>query len=287
MLRKLRNLLTILVLSTVLLIGCGGTDNEAIPSENAINETTSVSDDATTDKTVDAAPTVSDELIPEASEEPTPEATEEPIPEPSEETADSPAPEQTEDSSAEPSAEPVPEPQAIYTYTDMTATMYATQTVNVRNLPDTAGEQIGSLSVNQEITVLGQCNETGWYKFELNGQTAFVSNSYLSTERVEVAPPAQEAPQITTQYNVGWNDMQDWFVYIQPSLDCPENNVNGAFWEEIKTILQERYPGCNTAGPIGIRLADGTSTAWLISIGGTHSYDYPQALLDFIAIYQY
>ena len=32
--------------------------------------------------------------------------------------------------------EPIPEPQAIYTYTDMSATMYAQQTVNVRDLPD-------------------------------------------------------------------------------------------------------------------------------------------------------
>lgn len=47
-----------------------------------------------------------------------------------------------------------------YTYTEMNATMYATQTVNVRNLPSTDGEKIGSLSTNQEITVIGQCNET-------------------------------------------------------------------------------------------------------------------------------
>ena len=73
-----------------------------------------------------------------------------------------------------------------YTYTEMNATMYATQTVNVRNLPNTDGEKIGSLSTNQEITVIGQCNETSWYKVEIDGQTAFVSNSYLSTEKVEV-----------------------------------------------------------------------------------------------------
>ena len=77
-----------------------------------------------------------------------------------------------------------------YTYTEINATMYATQTVNVRNLPSTDGEKIGSLSTNQEITVLGQCNETSWYKFELDGQTAFVSNSYLSTEKVEVQQSA-------------------------------------------------------------------------------------------------
>jgi len=170
-----------------------------------------------------------------------------------------------------------------YTYTEMNATMYATQTVNVRNLPSTDGEKIGSLSTNQEITVLGQCNETSWYKFELDEQTAFVSNSYLSTEKVEVAPPAPQPPQ----YVNGWNDMGDWFVYIHSSLTCPENNVNGAFWEDKEAILRERYPGCNTTSGSGIKLTDGTSSAWFVSVGGTHSYDYPQALLDFIKVNQY
>ena len=94
---------------------------------------------------------------------------------------------QAEEPAPEPSAEPVPEPQVIYTYTEMNATMYTTQTVNVRNLPNTDGEKIGSFSTNQEITVLGQCNETSWYKFELDGQTAFVSNSYLIDTPIEVA----------------------------------------------------------------------------------------------------
>ena len=104
-----------------------------------------------------------------------------------------------------------------YTYTEMNATMYATQTVNVRNLPSTDGEKIGSLSANQEITVIGQCNETSWYKFELDGQTAFISNSYLSTEKVEVQQstggnssggntPAGVPDPFTVERNV-WHDM--------------------------------------------------------------------------------
>ena len=89
--------------------------------------------------------------------------------------------------SEEDSEEPVAEPQAIYTYTEMTATLYATQTVNVRNLPDTTGETLGSLSANQEVTVTAQCNETGWYMFDYNGQAAFASNNYLSETPVEVS----------------------------------------------------------------------------------------------------
>ena len=95
--------------------------------------------------------------------------------------------ENPEEDSEEDSEEPVAEPQAIYTYTEMTATLYATQTVNVRNLPDTTGETLGSLSTNQEITITAQCNETGWYMFDYNGQAAFASNNYLSETPVEVS----------------------------------------------------------------------------------------------------
>ena len=182
------------------------------------------------------------------------------------------------------------EMQAEYTYTDMSATMYATQTVNVRNLPSTDGEKIGSLSTNQEITVIGQCNETGWYKFELDGQTAFVSNSYLSTEKVEVQQATQAPSNVPNPYDYPvsvWNDMGDWMFYVHPALESPEPNVNGALWEEARVTLQERYPGSNISGRSGIKLDNGAHSAWMVAVGGTHSYDYPQAMLDFIATYQY
>ena len=76
-----------------------------------------------------------------------------------------------------------------YTYTDMSATKYAKQTVNIRTLPSTDGEKIGALSTNDEITITGQCNETGWYRFEYNGQTAYVAGNYVGDNKVEVAPP--------------------------------------------------------------------------------------------------
>lgn len=73
-----------------------------------------------------------------------------------------------------------------YTFNDMSATKYAKTTVNVRNLPNTDGERLGSLSLNQEVTVTGQCNETGWYRIEFSGDTAYVSDSYLVDSKVEV-----------------------------------------------------------------------------------------------------
>lgn len=70
-----------------------------------------------------------------------------------------------------------------YTINEMESTMYAKSAVNVRNQPSTDGEKVGRLAYGQEITVTGQCEETGWYQIELNGEAAFVSNSYIVTEK--------------------------------------------------------------------------------------------------------
>ena len=78
------------------------------------------------------------------------------------------------------------EPSSPYSYTELSQTMYAQSTVNVRDLPEQSGAKLGSLSTNQEVTVTGQCNETGWYKISYNGGEAYVSDSYLGTEKVAV-----------------------------------------------------------------------------------------------------
>ena len=120
--KRILTLLTILSLSTALLIGCGSTQETPTQSETTTTETVEVSDETTEETT--------EEPISEPSEEPVSEPSEEPVSEPSEEPA------------SEPSEEPASEPQVMYTYTDMSATMYATQTVNVRDLPCTDGEKI-------------------------------------------------------------------------------------------------------------------------------------------------
>ncbi|MCL2050197.1 MAG: SH3 domain-containing protein [Lachnospiraceae bacterium] len=58
--------------------------------------------------------------------------------------------------------------------------MYATSAVNLRAGPGTDFERIGSLSVNQEVRVIGQSLSTSWYKIEHGDGTAFVSGSFLA-----------------------------------------------------------------------------------------------------------
>ena len=87
-----------------------------------------------------------------------------------------------------PSAEPVAASagaaaEAGYTCTEMTQTMYAKSAVNVRDLPGTDGNKIGSLKASEEIAVTGKCDQTGWYRFELNGTTGYVSDKYIVSEK--------------------------------------------------------------------------------------------------------
>lgn len=85
-----------------------------------------------------------------------------------------------------------------YTYADLSKTMYAKSTVNVRSLPSTSGNRLGSLSKNQEVAVTGQCNETGWYRISFNNGEGFVSNKYLTDEPVATAANVAQA-QTQTQ----------------------------------------------------------------------------------------
>lgn len=82
---------------------------------------------------------------------------------------------------------------AGYTYSDLSKTMYAKSTVNVRSLPSTSGNRLGSLSKNQEVAVTGQCNETGWYRISYNNAEGFVSNKYLTDEPVAAAAGTKTA----------------------------------------------------------------------------------------------
>ena len=96
--------------------------------------------------------------------------------------AESPAP------AAEPTTAPV-ESTAVstgYTYSELNQTMYAKSAVNVRDLPSTDGKKIGSLKASQEITVTGKCDQTGWYRFELNNTTGYVSDKYIVSEKPAV-----------------------------------------------------------------------------------------------------
>ena len=153
--------------AALMLTACGS--KETTSNETASTETTSVT--ATETNSVESTEMTTTEATVEPTEAPTETA-----------PAESPAP------AAEPTTAPV-ESTAVstgYTYSELNQTMYAKSAVNVRDLPSTDGKKIGSLKASQEIVVTGKCDQTGWYRFELNNTTGYVSDKYIVSEKPAV-----------------------------------------------------------------------------------------------------
>ncbi|MBQ9142444.1 MAG: DUF5050 domain-containing protein [Lachnospiraceae bacterium] len=80
-----------------------------------------------------------------------------------------------------------------FTVEEMSKVMYAQSAVNVRIGPSTDYEKVGSLTTNQQVQVTG-LTSTGWYRIDLNGQEAYVSQKYLGDAQVVVEPSQNEQP---------------------------------------------------------------------------------------------
>lgn len=108
------------------------------------------------------------------------------------------------DESVEPESSEAPveseAPVADYTVEEISATMYATQTVNVRDLPTTEGNKVGSKSYAEKVEVTGKVTSYKGEKclwYQLSDGT-FVSGNYLSNTK-----PAQQTSNINSNSNTG------------------------------------------------------------------------------------
>lgn len=191
--------------AALMLTACGS-------KETANTETTSV--ESTVESTTEA--TVA---------EPTAEPTVEPAETPTESEA---APTETPAESPAPAVEPTAAPvvtetttaaDAGYTYSELNQTMYAKSTVNVRDLPSTDGKKIGSLKASQEIIVTGKCDQTGWYRFDWNGTTGYVSDKYIVSEKPAVNTVAATGSNSTAGNQYASNTVDDTFGITEEQIE--------------------------------------------------------------------
>ena len=85
------------------------------------------------------------------------------------------------------------EQAAAYTVTEMAATMYVKNAVNLRQGPGTEYAKVGNLTKGQQVTVTGQA-DNGWYQLDSG---AFVSNNYL-TDTAPAQPTTATATNVST-----------------------------------------------------------------------------------------
>ena len=140
--------------------------------------------------------------------------------------------------------EPSPKAETIgYTYTDMSAIMYAKSAVNVRSLPSTDGTRLGTLVANQPVAVTGQCNETGWYRIQYGDGKAYVSNKYLVGEEQSVAQSTVEQSPQTEETPVYSGDTQ--MIMLTAAMEQFGMNIlvygdgtilDSTTWKQIGTV---------------------------------------------------
>lgn len=187
--------------AALMLTACGS--KETTSNETASTETTSAT--ATEATSVESTEMTTTEAAVEPTEAPT-EA----------------APTETPAPAVEPTAASV-EPTAVstgYTYSELSQTMYAKSAVNVRDLPNTDGKKIGSLKASQEITVTGKCDQTGWYRFDLNGITGYVSDKYIVSEKPAVNTVASTNNSRNTAGNqYASNTVDDTFGITEEQIE--------------------------------------------------------------------
>lgn len=229
--------------AALMLTACGS--KETTSNETASTETTSVeSAEMTTTEAAVAEPTAEPAETPTESEAAPTETA----------PAESPAP------AVEPTTAPV-EPTAVstgYTYSELNQTMYAKSAVNVRDLPSTDGKKIGSLKASQKITVTGKCDQTGWYRFDWNNTTGYVSDKYIVSEKpvantvaantgsnstagntTQQNTAATPTPAQTTTTNTTPNSSEPYFdramaeqIFALVNADRVANGLNALEWSE-------------------------------------------------------
>lgn len=178
-------------LTVSMICGCGNKTNQNLPAEGDLATVESTEPSGENSSEAESESNAETEESKESEEEsaaaPTPEPTQAP-------DATSDAQESVEgaealkESESEDTIAPI-EQTAAYTVTEMAATMYVKNAVNLRQGPGTEYAKVGNLTMGQQVTVTGQA-DNGWYQLDSG---AFVSNNYLTD-----TAPAQQAATTTS-----------------------------------------------------------------------------------------
>ena len=113
------------------------------------------------------------------------------------------------------------EPVVDYTVVSIdTQTMYAQQSVNLRQGPSTEYDKVGSLSTNQSVTITGYVETASGKWYQLSTEQ-FVSAKYLGTDKVVVQAPSNNSNTSNDNNNSNSNNSQ-------PSSSSEEKTVTSS-----------------------------------------------------------
>ena len=146
-----------------------------------------------------------------------------------------------------------------YTFTDMEATYYALSKATVRENPYDSAEIIGTLTIDQRVSVVAQCNETDYYKIKINGDYGYISPQDISEEYIDIPLPDIGAIPSATKDIL--------FIGNSITLYPPTADWWGAYWGCGATTAENDYvhqtvaaKGYNTFDYMSLRSWEFSST---------------------------
>jgi hypothetical protein len=131
-----------------------------------------------------------------------------------------------------------------YTFYDIEPhIMYATGSVNIRTLPSTEGDIVDVAHVNDEMNVVGKCNETGWYVINYKEQTLYMSDRYLSEQKYVPPTTSAAAPTTAKPSTTITQTPAAGFTYLSICGVCPNRDYELYLYNQLSNLgLSWWYP---------------------------------------------
>ena len=152
---------TAVIFAALLLAGCAAGEKN-LTSGDMLPETTAPATEASAETTAETEPAIETTVETTAAPETVPEVTTDPL---------------------------------DFAFEPFEAVMYATDTLNVRELPSTDSKIVGQLNPGDEAEVVGKTPEGEWYVIRFNGSNACAYAEYLSLEKPEIEKEEFDLPE--------------------------------------------------------------------------------------------
>ena len=89
-----------------------------------------------------------------------------------------------------------------YTFTDFEATYFAVADATVREEPYDTAEIIGTLSIDQRVSIVATCDQTDYYKIKVSDDFGYVSFEDVSEEYIDIPLPSTSKPVPTATKDI-------------------------------------------------------------------------------------
>ena len=83
-----------------------------------------------------------------------------------------------------------------YTFEDFDATYFAVAKATIREEPYDTAEVIGTLSLDQRVSIVAKCNETDYYKMKINGDFGYIAFEDVSEEYIDIPLPTSSTKTV-------------------------------------------------------------------------------------------